>query len=339
MKKCLGRLNKPALALFTIILLLFSASASWSCSPRTYSGEVVSATMATLRLETSTLVYIADDQHFFDKNGLSLKITEYDTGVETIGAVQNGQADIAGLSEFVTVRNIMQAQKVSVLGTFNKSLTDSLIALKSRGIGQLADLVGKRIGLPLGTAAQFYLDRFLEINGLDLEGLIQVNLAPSDWMGAISSGQVDAIAGWTPYLGQIQQRFSNDTLSWPIQSDQPVFGLVVGSSDWTNRNSEANIRFWKSLVQAEDLARRNPDLAKEIVRKHLSYDKAYVEAIWPQYDFEISIDQALIIAMEDEARWLIDENMISQKSVPNFLDYINESGLKSAKPASVTIIR
>jgi ABC-type nitrate/sulfonate/bicarbonate transport system substrate-binding protein len=339
MKKRVEGLSKPAFRLIIIAVLICAAFANWSCSERSYSRPAVSATLATLHLESSALVYIADDQHFFDKNGLSLKILEYDSGVETLGAVQNGQADLAGLSEFVTVRNIMQAQKVKVLGSFDKCLSASLMAIKSRGINQLADLAGKRIGLPLATAAEFYLDRFLEINGLDFKDLTLVDLAPSSWMEAVAAGKADAIAGWPPYLEQIQNRFPNDTLSWPIQSDQPVFGLVVSNSDWADKNPEANLRFWKSLAQAEDLARRKPDLAKEIVQKHLSFDKAYVDTIWPQYSFTISLDQSLIIAMEEEARWLIDENMTPQKSVPNFLKYISESGLKAASQAAVTIIR
>jgi ABC-type nitrate/sulfonate/bicarbonate transport system substrate-binding protein len=332
-------LSKTAFTLIILATILFVAFANWSCSARSYSGGTVSATVAALRLENSALVYIADDQHFFEKNGLSLKILEYDTGVETLGAVLNGQADIAELSEFVTVRNILQAQKINVLGTFNKSLTDSIVALKSRGINQLSDLAGKRIGLPLGTAAQFYVQRFLELNGLDSKNLTLVDLPPANWVEAISSGKVDAIAGWVPYSKQIQDLFPDDSVLWLIQNDQPVFGLAVGSSEWAGKNPEAARRFWKALAQAEDFTKQNQDLAKEIVRKHLSYSKSYMDTIWPQYNFAISLDQSLIIAMEDEARWLIDENMTSQKTVPNFLDYINESGLKAARPASVTIIR
>lgn len=43
--------------------------------------------------------------------------------------------------------------------------------------------------------------------------------------------------------------------------------------------------------------------------------------------------------MEDEARWMIGNNMAIEKHVPDFLNYIYEDGLKAVKPESVSIIR
>ena len=43
--------------------------------------------------------------------------------------------------------------------------------------------------------------------------------------------------------------------------------------------------------------------------------------------------------MEDEARWMITNNLTTEKQVPNFLDYIYEDGLKAVKPEAVNIIR
>jgi hypothetical protein len=43
--------------------------------------------------------------------------------------------------------------------------------------------------------------------------------------------------------------------------------------------------------------------------------------------------------MEDEARWMIRNNLTTEKQVPDFLDYIREDGLKAVKPEAVNIIR
>lgn len=42
--------------------------------------------------------------------------------------------------------------------------------------------------------------------------------------------------------------------------------------------------------------------------------------------------------MEDEARWMIKNNLTSEKKTPNFLDYIYLDGLEKIKPESVNII-
>jgi NitT/TauT family transport system substrate-binding protein len=95
----------------------------------------------------------------------------------------------------------------------------------------------------------------------------------------------------------------------------------------------------KSLVQAEDDIARHQDQAKAIVGKRMNFDPAYMEMIWPRYQFALSLEQSLITAMEDEARWMIKNNLTSEKEIPDFLNYIYLDGLKSLKPEVVNIIR
>jgi NitT/TauT family transport system substrate-binding protein len=335
----LEELKKPVVVFIVIASILVTASTSWSCSPQPYSGKTDSIKLATLRLETSALIYIAESKQFFQENGLAVAIQEYDTGIASIGAVLKGQADIASHSEFVMVGNVLQKQKVSILGTFNKSLTTNLIGLKTRGILKTSDLVSKRIGLGLGTSGEFYLGRFLELQGVSFKDVVLVDLPPSKWLDSLSSGNVDAIVGWVPYTAQIQERFKNETVIWDVQNGQQVFGIIVGSNDWIANHAETIIRFWKSLAQAEKFLIRNPDEAKAIIQKQLNYSDAYIDMVWPQYTFSLSLDRSLIAAMEDEARWMIKNNLTTEKTVPNFSDYIYENGLKAVKPESVNFIR
>ena len=64
----------------------------------------------------------------------------------------------------------------------------------------------------------------------------------------------------------------------------------------------------------------------------------YIDKVWSQNQFSLSLDQSLILAMQDEARWLINNNLTNSFSVPNFLNNIYVDGLKSVKPESVNII-
>jgi NitT/TauT family transport system substrate-binding protein len=250
-----------------------------------------------------------------------------------------GEADMAGPTEFVIVGNVLKKQRISVLGSIEKGLTMSLIGLKTRGISGVADLAGKRIGLARRTISEFYLGRFLDLHGMKVKDVVLVDLPPSKWLGAVSSGDVDAIVGWSPYSTQLQERFTNETVSWQVQSGQQLFGVIVSSNDWVAQHPETVIRFWRSLTQAEEFLIRHPDEAKAIVRKRLNYDEAYMDIVWPQTTFSISLDQSLIVAMEDEARWMISNSLTTEKQVPDFLKYIYEDGLKAVKPEVVKIIR
>jgi NitT/TauT family transport system substrate-binding protein len=71
----------------------------------------------------------------------------------------------------------------------------------------------------------------------------------------------------------------------------------------------------------------------------LNYDGAFTEAIWSENQFSLSLDQSLISAMEDEARWMIRNNLTNEKTVPDFGNYIYTDGLKAIRPEAVNIIR
>ena len=97
-------------------------------------------------------------------------------------------------------------------------------------------------------------------------------------------------------------------------------------------------RFLKALTQAEDYLIRNPEEAKAITQRRIGYNDADMAIVWPKSQYLFSIDQSFIIAMEDEARWMISNNMTAEKQVPNFLDYIYEDALKAVKPEAANIV-
>jgi ABC-type nitrate/sulfonate/bicarbonate transport system substrate-binding protein len=325
------------LLMITLLGIMLMVLASLSCSTKGYSGPVESITFANLNLPASALIYIAEDRNYFLENGLNVNIKNYDTGVATTDALTKGEANFATMAEFLMVGNEFQKRQLSIVGTMDKANTQNLSALKSRGISKLSDLKGKRIGLGLKTSAEFYFGRFLELNGMSIGDVILVDLPPSKLDGAISSGDVDAVVGWPPYTTQIQEKFKNEMMVWRVQSEQPVYGVVVSKTEWITDHPETITRFWNSLVRSEEFVVSHPQDAKEVVRKRMNYDAAYLDSIWPQYVFSVSLDQSLIIAMEDEARWMMQNNLTPERQMPEFRKYIYVDGLKAVKPEVVNI--
>jgi NitT/TauT family transport system substrate-binding protein len=207
------------------------------------------------------------------------------------------------------------------------------------GIEKISDLMGKRVGLAKGTIAEFYLGRVLDLHGMKIKDVGLIDVAPSKSLDAVIANNVDAVVAWQPYAEQTERRFPNGTITWQVQSGQPVFGLIVAGNDWLAKHPQTIRRFWKALARAEGFLIRHPDEAKAIVQKRFNYDDAYVAAVWPGYQFSASLDESLILAMEDEARWMINSSVTMEKQVPDFLNYIHEDGLKEVRPDAVSIIR
>jgi NitT/TauT family transport system substrate-binding protein len=117
------------------------------------------------------------------------------------------------------------------------------------------------------------------------------------------------------------------------------FWSVVSTPGWINQHPELARQFLKSLAQAEEYITQHPAEAKKILQKRLKLDDTYIATVWSQNQFSLSLDQSLIAAMEDEARWMIKNNLTREKQIPDFMNYVYVDGLKAVKPEAVKIIR
>jgi NitT/TauT family transport system substrate-binding protein len=306
-----------------------------------YTGKMDSIGMAYAPFESTALVWIADDRRFFSRNGLNITSRQYDSGVGALDGMLKGEADIVvGTNEFPLVGQAFRKERIRTFGSIAKSEFIYLIGRKDRGIEKVSDLKGKRVGTTFRTIAEFYLGRYLELHGMNSRDMTIVDLkTPAEWVTAIVNGDIDAVATAQPYANAVKDRLGANATVWSAQSSQPLHTQVISTNEWITKNPELLRRFLTSLSQAEDYLARNPAEARAIVRKRLNLDAAYMESVWFQNQFSLSLDVSLILAMEDEARWMIKNNLTAEKQVPNFLDYIYEDGLKAIRPAAVNIIR
>lgn len=321
---------------FTVLAVLLSALSACRAGDAGI-GEPI--TIGTPPLESSALIYIAEDQGMFVSNGLSVALRGYDTGAAALNGLVNGEVEIAVPAEYALVGKAFNKDKIRAIASIDKAEYFYLVARRDRGIQGIPDLKGKTIGVVRKTIAEFYLGRFLEQHGMTTgqATLVDVNVAESE--AAIAGDKIDAIIARPPYLNSIQERLGANAVSWKAQSNQALFAILIGRNDWITEHPERLSRLYRSLLQAEQYLIHDAPGARAIVQKKLKLDDANMAAVWSQNQFSLSLDQSLILAMEDEARWMIKNNLTPETQVPDFLDYIFEGGLKAQKPEAVNIIR
>jgi ABC-type nitrate/sulfonate/bicarbonate transport system substrate-binding protein len=305
------------------------------CSARTERIDVAYAPF-----ETTALVWIADDQGLFGENHLDVAFHEYDTGAGALAAVLNGEAGIAvGASEFPMAVQVLQGSSPRAIASIARSELIGIVARRDRGIEEVADLKGKRVGTTKGTIAEFFLGRFLEIHGLSMRDVTLVDLkTPDSWVDAVVAGDVDAVVTAEPSAASAKARLGENAVTWSAQSNQPLYALAISTDNWLEAHSEATGRFLEALAQAEEFAVRDPAQAQAIVQKRLSLTPAPMPAVWARNEFALTLDQSLIATMEDESRWLISNELTSAASVPDFADYVRQDPLRAVRPNAVNIV-
>ena len=328
------------LAVVILITAIVLSSFVYLNSQKSYTGNVQSVVYGDLTTTgSSALIYVAQAQHFFADNGINFTIQDYASGVNTVSAAVNNQVDIGYASEFAFVDNsILKNENLSIIATVDKFDAYFLVARKDLGITTPSDLNGKSVGVTLGTITQFYLGQFLELNGIDANNVTIVNMPFSQTPEALENGTVDAVVTISPYTDQIQAQLTNNVVMWSVQSDQEGYGLIFCSDSWISQNPELVIRFLKALNQAENYLINNPSAAESITQKAVNRTNTEITEEWSQDSWPLSLDQSLISAMQNEAQWLISNNLTNTTTIPNFLNYIYVNGLETVNPNAVNII-
>lgn len=336
-----GRLPRRALlwgvALFCATLI---AACVWLLQPHNpprYTGPTESMSTGLIG-EYAALILIAQDQGYFSENGLNVSLTEYASGPEALDALWAGKVDTAMASDFAGVRNSFNSEDLKILATMSKSEAFFMIANKDKGITSTANLKGKKVGITQKTVGEFYLGQFLTFNNLAQNDIKIADMPQADLVDAVATGKIDAAVLFEPNAHTAESRLGEKAVRWSVQSEQNLYSSLYSTGKFTREHPEAIARYMRAVVQAEQFVQAHDSEARAIVARRLKYDDAYIAFIWPKFKFEVSLEQELLLNMDDEARWAIDHKLTTVQKAPNYLRLVYFDGLEAVKPEGITII-
>lgn len=212
--------------------------------------------------------------------------SSYTSGPPITNKMVAGQIDIGMMGDFPTTINLTTFQKK---GGDVKSLYIATLAYSPNGAGNaivvpkgspyqtLADLKGKDISVPFGSAAHGMLLNALKKTGLDPEK--DVNLtsqAPEVGGSSLRSNQIDAHADFVPYGELFVFRGFARKIFDGAQTGVPTFHGVVVRSDFAEKYPEVVIAYLKALLEANATFRKQPEEISAEVEKSAGVDKEVV---------------------------------------------------------------
>jgi NitT/TauT family transport system substrate-binding protein len=330
-------MRKIVAGAIVVVLIALAGFGAWYLLGSGTGNSVTpeSITIEELSYESYGLIFIAEDQGFFAGNGLNVTPRNYGT-VNRLNGLLNSEVDIGLSSEYVFVGKALNESNISVIGNIDRYQIIDLIGRKDKGIENVSDLKGKKIGLTRNTISEFYLGRFLDLQGMSIQDVTLVNLPLQQFTQAITNGSIDALLTGNN-IDQIQELLGSNAVVWPTQNGQKSYYIMSCRDDWAASHLEEISKLLKSIAQAEEYTINHPAEAMAIVQKKLNYTDAYMAEIWPENDFSLTLDQSLITAMEDEGRWMIANNLTNGTIIPDFSKYVYSKALDAVRPESVNI--
>jgi ABC-type nitrate/sulfonate/bicarbonate transport system substrate-binding protein len=255
------------------------------------------------------------------------------------GGALAGEALISGDIQLWTPGNLPPVSMahggipIVVLGTnCVAAAADNLVARKDADIKAPEDLYRIKIGLLAGSTASAMLHAIAKHYGLDEKRLQVVNMPPPEQMAGLRSNAVQALLCWQPWghnalaLGDTMLVHSGVASGFERNRGQTVRvsatrSLFVASQDYVRRNPNAVNLMMAALVRAQghvaDPANRAEVVA--LVAEKTRQDRALVEAIWGQYVFDPTFDDAFVADMKAMTDYLVASGRIRAARDP--LDY------------------
>jgi NitT/TauT family transport system substrate-binding protein len=323
----------------TLVLLLILMLAGCERSARP-PGPPLQVRLAYTTQHDCGLVHLAQASGLFRQEGLSVQPLIRSFGKEALEMVLAGQADLATVAETPFMLAVLNGKKIAVAASiFSSDGNNAIAANRERGIAKISDLKGKRVGVTLGTTSEVFLDAFLSANGLVRGELTIVDLKPGEMTEALAAGRVDAVSAWKPTLTMIGRRLDEKVVAFFDKDIYTETFVLVAGQDYLGRNPEVVRRVLRALIKAEQMATEHPEQARTLIAPELQMDSHLLQQCWSASRYRVSLDQGLLIALEEETRWAIKARLVPGAQMPNYLDYISFDGLSAVRPEAVGIKR
>lgn len=210
-------------------------------------------------LEWPTPNQFAQAQEIFDAEmGVRVNWRAFETGVQMSAAMAGGAVQILysqGVPPFIIASSAgLDIELAGIAVTYDDN--DNCVVHASQGItaANARDLEGRRVAVPLGTAAHYGMLRQMEHFGVDTSTLSIVDLSPADGAAAIARGDVAMACGWGGGLRRMLEHGS--VLLTGAEKRElgiRIFDVVSVDSNFARANPELIARF---LRVTEDMNRR-----------------------------------------------------------------------------------
>lgn len=326
-----------------VVMLLLSVIFMIGCTlpEEKYTGPVEKITFGVEKSIFSSVVWVAENKGYFEEQGLDINIKEFDSGRNAFKTMlSEGNIDMATVAQTPVVIHSFERNDYAIIAGMVTSDGDTkLLARKDKGISRPTDLKGKKVGTVKGSTGHFFLDLFLTEKGMKSSDVEIVDFKATDLVPAIKNGTVDAISVWEPHISDAQKVLGEKAL---LLETGVIFRedfYFVVNTNFIENHPGALQRFLKAIDKATVFMKQNKEESIRIVSQRIQSDRETVRTGWDIYTFEVFLDQAILLSLEDRAKWAIKNNLTDAVEVPNYLDYIYPDILEAVKPGAVTIIR
>ena len=204
-------------------------------------------------------VYLAEQEGFFDDEGLDVTLVPGGTAQDNLGQLAGGSADISIVSWDAAVTATAENLPIKLISgngiISTEADTSAVFVREDSGITSVADLAGKTIAFnSVGSGGNVPVLQALKEAGVDPKDVTQVALPFASMQTALENSQVDAIFPSDSFYSQVKEAGGFAEISNPSREFRGGLGITLWAvtEPWLAENAEVAKKFNDAMTKAVD---------------------------------------------------------------------------------------
>jgi len=225
--------------------------------------------------------YIAQENGYFDDEGVDVTITNFSNDADMSAAFASGRVQVANVASHSALQLKQQGLDISIVLLLDASLTADAI-LTDGSITDVADLAGKDVAFEEGSVSNLLLGYALEEAGLSLDDITPVPMDPSEAATALIGGRVPVAVTYEPYISEARQASSGfEAIFTAAEKTGLISDVLIVDNGYLDENPDAVKKVVNAWGPAVDFYNSDTDAARAIIAENVGSD---VDALATAFD-------------------------------------------------------
>lgn len=322
------RKNNLVMSLFSMVLVVAIAACGGQESA---TGPVEGGVPSEFRIGYQVIPnaeVLAKNQGFAETKfpDVDIQWLPFDSGRDVNTAMVSGGIDV-GLAGSVPVSTGI-AQDLPYQVYFIHDVigdNEALAVTEASGITSMADLPGKKIGVPFGSTTHFSLLSALENEGIDPTDVDILDMQPQDMLAAWQRGDIDGGFVWHPTLSKMMDDGGTVLVTAKQLAEEGIITADLGivSKEFAQQYPDFLAGYVEVLDEAVQLYRNDPEAAAAGISEEIGLSpeeslEVMNELVWVSADEQASdkylgtpeAPGAMAQVLKDSAEFMVKQEAI-----------------------------
>jgi NitT/TauT family transport system substrate-binding protein len=276
--------------------------------------------------QMSTQFAVADQMGYFKAEGLKINPRWYIAGTDLPSMWGAGNIHLGTATASMVIPIVASGGAIYNIAPQSDIGGTQQIVLGKKGqeiVRSPKDFEKLKVGMPKGASVTMAIQSMARDTGVDFTKIQFVNLAPPDSVTALAKGDVDAMAGWAPWVfNAVKQAggkvyFTGNRSFIPGKEGQVdwihVHAGVIASGKMLKDNPNTLKAVLRALVKATDTVNTQREAVVKIVAKEMKMDAALARDIMALNIYSMEQTDKHVKGMGEFIDFLYSLDRIKQK--------------------------